>query len=590
MNSNPEVLFVHAPKFSSYYRPLDEFMNITYIPMGVFALADLLTREKKSVQIVHLGIEWILDRDFSIIEFIRSKSNIKVVFMPLFWHYQSYDVISVASRIKAAFPDIFVVLGGFTASYFAEEIVSDFGFIDGVIKGYAEKPIIDLTRAITARPGDDSGIGASGVHGVTAGCVPSSETGGLLPASSHSLPVVQNLVLSNSSKLKTMVIPGGDFASGRYRAMPGAYEDYVTDQKTFDSMRFSALGLLKNAGYYARLFSFPLAYSKHLSMADNIKYNNMGLKMFPIEVGRGCVTSCTWCAGCAPNQRKMNFATGVMWRDPERVADTIEEAMAFGYKTFAVCFDVDPEKQSYYIELFDVIKRRGIKCGLYFECYALPSPEFVKKFAETFDLAASVVAISPECGNEEVRRRNKGFYFSNAAFFGSLDLLEKHNIRADVFFTMGIPSENVKTLYDTKKMILDIDSRFKNIGRMMTWGVQIEPGSPIFENPALYGAVTDRKTFMDFYRIHSGKSSDTYSALGYSIENYFLDNELYTPEEFSEKMMRIKCADFCFLHDDCARYNLPWKGRLTCAARALKFRLKGRGPQKYKNMPRPEFK
>ncbi|OQA72944.1 MAG: hypothetical protein BWY32_03788 [bacterium ADurb.Bin243] len=139
-------------------------------------------------------------------------------------------------------------------------------------------------------------------------------------------------------------------------------------------------------------------------------------------------------------------------------------------------------------------------------------------------------------------------------------------------------------------MILAIDSRFKNVGRMMSWGVQIEPGSPIFENPEKFGAVTDRKTFMDFYKIHSGKASDTYSALGYSIENYFLDGVLYSPEEFSEKIMKIKCADFCFLHNNCASYNLPFYGRMTCRARELKFKLKGFGAGKYKNMARPEFK
>ncbi len=564
MNSNPEVLFLHVPKFSNYYKPLDEFMNITYIPMGVFAMADLLTRDRKSVQIVHMGIEWILDRDFSIVEFIKAKSNIKVVYMPLFWHYQSYDVINVASKIKAAFPDIYIILGGFTASYFADQIVSDFSCIDGVIKGYAEKPIVDLTRVIT---------------------------GGGVSEKSSELPVIQNLMLSNGSRLKSMVVPGGDFGEGRYRSMPGgAYQEYVTDARTFDSMRFSALPLLKNFSYYIKLFSFPLAYSKNLSMAENIKYNNMGLKMFPIEIGRGCVTSCTWCAGCAPNQKKMNFVSGVMWRDPEKVADTIEEGLAFGYKTFAVCFDVDPQKQSYYLDLFETIRKRKIKCGLYFECYALPAPGFIESFAATFDLKNSVVAISPECGNEDVRRKNKGFYFSNADMLNSIEILEKHNITADVFFTMGIPSENVKTLYDTKDMILAIDSRFKNVGRMMSWGVQIEPGSPIFENPEKFGAVTDRKTFMDFYKIHSGKASDTYSALGYSIENYFLDGVLYSPEEFSEKIMKIKCADFCFLHNNCASYNLPFYGRMTCRARELKFKLKGFGAAKYKNMARPEFK
>jgi hypothetical protein len=564
-------------------------MNITYTPMGVFALADLLTRARYGVQIVHLGLEWILDRDFSIIEFIRAKSNIKVIYMPLFWHYQSYDVIRTAEKIKEVFPHIPLILGGFTASYFAAEIVTEFPFIDGVIKGYAERPIIDLTNAIAgaARGNERASNEAAGrgVSEVTDANLVSNGNG------AADKTIVENLVLSNSSALKLKVIPGGDYSEGRYRSAPGAgYQDYVTDADMFNSMRFSALSLMKNFSYYIKLFSFPLAYSKNLTMADNIKYNNMGLKMFPIEIGRGCVTSCTWCAGCAPNQKKMNYASGVMWRDAQKVADTIEEGLAYGYKTFAVCFDVEPEKQSYYIDLFDIIKRRKLDCGLYFECYALPAPDFIKSFASTFNLKESVVAISPECGNEEVRLKNKGFKFGNAALFNSLDELEKNKIRADVFFTMGIPHENIKTLYDTKKMISDINKKFKNIGRMMSWGIQIEPGSPLFENPSAFDAVTDRKTFMDFYKIHSGKASDTYSALGYSVENYFLDGVLYSPEEFSEKIMKIKCADFCFLHNDCASYNMPFSGRLTCRLRALKFELKGFGAARYKNSQRPEFK
>ena len=590
MNSNPDVLFLHVPKFSSYYKPLDEFMNVTYIPMGVFALADLLTRARYGVQIVHLGLEWIVDRDFSIIEFIRAKSNIKVIYMPLFWHYQSYDVIRTAEKIKRAFPHIPLILGGFTASYFAGEIVAEFPFIDGVIKGYAERPVIDLTNAIArAARGDKRALNG---HAGRGGLSEITEAG--LPAGGNSQAdktVIQNLALSNLSALKMKVIAGGDYSEGRYASMPNdGYQDYVTDNAMFNSMRFSALSLMKNFCYYIKLFSFPLAYSKNLSMADNIRYNNMGLKMFPIEVGRGCVTSCTWCAGCAPNQKKMNYTTGVMWRDAQKVADTIEEGIAYGYKTFSVCFDVEPEKQSYYIDLFDIIRRRKLDCGLYFECYALPAPDFIKSFAATFDLKESVVAISPECGNEQVRLKNKGFNFSNAALFNSLDELEKNKIRADVFFTMGIPYENIKTLYDTKKMISDINKRFKNIGRMMSWGVQIEPGSPLFENPSAFDVVTDRRTFMDFYKIHSGKASDTYSALGYSVNNYFLDGVLYSPDEFSEKIMKIKCADFCFLHNNCASYNMPFSGRLTCRLRALKFKLKGFGAARYKSMERAEFK
>ena len=35
-----DFLFVHVPKKSSFYKPLGEFMNITFMPMGIFAMSD----------------------------------------------------------------------------------------------------------------------------------------------------------------------------------------------------------------------------------------------------------------------------------------------------------------------------------------------------------------------------------------------------------------------------------------------------------------------------------------------------------------------------------------------------------------------
>lgn len=565
MNNNFKVLFLHVPKFSSYYKPLDEFMNITYIPMGVFALADLVSKLNISVEIVHLGIEWILDHNFSIIQYIKNQKNIKVIYMPLFWHYQSYDVIQVASKIKNNFPDIFVILGGFTASYFADEIIEKFNFIDCIIKGYAEKPIVELTKLlINLENFEKNNI------------------------NNNPILSFKNFIVSKKSKIYKYLIKNTN--PSNLKLDDNLCEIYITDQKIFDSLRFSSLGLLKNHHYYVKLFSFPLAYSKNLSIKDNIKYNNMGLVMFPLEVGRGCTTSCSWCAGCNKNQYKMNYTYKIMWRDTNKVIETIKEALTFGYKTFAICFDPLPNSQEYYLELFDKIKQQNIKCGLYFECYSLPTFKFIKKFYETFDLNNSVIAISPECGNEEVRKKNKGFYFSNNEFFEILNLLASYKIKTDIFFTMGIPFENIKTLYDTKELIYKIHKTYKNIGRMMTWGIQVEPGSPLFEYPEQFNAITDRKCFLDFYKIHGGKSSDTYSVLGYSINNYFLDNKFYSPEEFSKKIMEIKCKDFCFLHNNSSKYNLPFFGRITCKLREFYFKLKGFGAKRFNNIPRPEFK
>ena len=69
-----DCLFLHVPKFVNYYRPIHQFIWINFLPMGLLGLADLLQRQGVSTQIVHLGVEWIEDHHFSIIEYIRKKN------------------------------------------------------------------------------------------------------------------------------------------------------------------------------------------------------------------------------------------------------------------------------------------------------------------------------------------------------------------------------------------------------------------------------------------------------------------------------------------------------------------------------------
>jgi len=143
-----DFLFVHVPKKSSFYKPLNEFMNITFMPMGILAMSDYLCRNGFASQIVHLGVEWIEDHNFSLIEWLKDK-QVKVIGMPIHWHYQSYDTIEVAKKIKERYPHIFIVLGGFTASFFAKEILENFSCIDAVVRGDGEKPVVALMKEIT---------------------------------------------------------------------------------------------------------------------------------------------------------------------------------------------------------------------------------------------------------------------------------------------------------------------------------------------------------------------------------------------------------------------------------------------------------
>jgi len=102
-----------------------------------------------------------------------------------------------------------------------------------------------------------------------------------------------------------------------------------------------------------------------------------------------------------------------------------------------IAFDPGKEGDRYYRHLFPLIRKRDLRVRCYFECFSLPSESFLQSFGETFSRNGSVIALSPESGDERVRYRNKTFSYSNEELMRTLSLAEKLGIKVDIFFAMG---------------------------------------------------------------------------------------------------------------------------------------------------------
>lgn len=530
-----DCLFVHVPKKSSYYKPLDEFMCINYIPMGVFALSDLLVREGYRSRIVHLGVEWIEDREFSLIDWLADK-DVTMIGLPLHWHYQSFDVLDVAAKIRARYPDIFLFLGGYTSSYFAREILEQFPAIDAVIRGDGENPLLALTEAMKARPWLRTGKGWR-----------------------PDLSKVLNLAWRRGNEVVVNPI------------------EYVATTADLDRLNFTHLSLLQNYPTYVRSFSLPLAWSKYFTVEENFQHVSIKTTLFPLCIGRGCPVECSFCGGSASALYTLGGRKEVVFRSPEKVIDSILEAQAYGYKTMQVCFDPTPHDDTYFVELFRQIRERKIEIDWYFECWALPTERFVREFKRTFPGENTILAISPESGSERIRCLNKGFTYTNEEMFAVLDLARELDLAVDIFFTIGIAHDTMEEAMRTKEIMADIYRRYPNLKRLMVWSIQLEPGAPQFEQPEKYGIERERTCFMDFYRSHSGLFSDTYSALGYRSRSFFIDREGPSGKNFAEQLQEIKCDQFCFLHPDPRYFNPPEEGRQYCEERMTEWKARGRG-------------
>lgn len=523
-----KTLLLHVPKFNNFYKPIGDFVWLTYMPMGLLAIADHAVKNNADVEVVHLGVEWAINRRFHVKELVRDKPEIRAVGISLHWHHQSYDVIEVARQIKKTRDDIFIFLGGDTASFFHEEIISDYPMIDGVLRGHGEKPFLHLINALK---------------------------------NGNELHLVPNLTWRDNGKVQENSL------------------DYVGDTKTVSGLNYTNFSLLRHAEIYVRHMGLPFFFAKGFTMERNFKMFTLGSPMFPVPIGRGCPFNCTWCGGShVPQQRSINRLKGFIYRSHDSVIESVVRAMDAGYRLMQSAMDPEPSTQEYFIELWRFMRKERIKTDWIFECNGLPSDIFVQEFKKTFPGRDSVIVLSPESGNEELRLKHKGPGFTTHALIEKMDQIDKLGISSELFFTFGLPGENRKILEDTINLQKFMRKRYHHLRAIRTLSIEMEPGAPWQLEPERFGIVTDRRCFTDFYNAHSNQDQGAFTSFGYYIPDYF-DKPLDSANpfhDFEERMQQLKCRKFCFIHPNPGKGGKPWQGRLFCAVASRLIRLKPR--------------
>ena len=127
MNSNKEfcVKLIHCGN-KNIINPKDqEQKNIFFMPMGLFPLANELKKDGIDVEIIHTDLQpnHNLHR-------LLHLDTIDAVGFDCHWVNESLVVLETARALKQANPHIYIFLGGFTASLFAQEIITNYSQVD----------------------------------------------------------------------------------------------------------------------------------------------------------------------------------------------------------------------------------------------------------------------------------------------------------------------------------------------------------------------------------------------------------------------------------------------------------------------------
>ncbi|MCQ2790056.1 MAG: cobalamin-dependent protein [bacterium] len=438
---NFNCALVHTPQLCVNKDTDSVFSNINFCAMGLYSLAKELEKEGFNSEIIHLGVEKYLNKEFLLSDYIK-KNNIKFLAFSLHWHPQAYDVIETIRVVKEKCPNVFVSLGGFTSSYFAKEILETFPFIDAIIKGEGEMPMRKLAKKVYEND--------------------------------RNLSSVPNLFWRKNNEV---VLNN---------------EIFIATNEDLNTYEFFNIKKLRNYKTNAKM-PFYLDYKKE----DQLTHRPMSSQ--GVCLGRGCSGNCTWCGGGCEAMKLVTGRDFVSYRNADNVIEEIKMLKnECGIENFMFAFDPVPSDREHLIILMEKITQEfNGKLKTSFTLNSLPDKRFLDIYKNAFS-KESTISISPEFYSEDLRRTHKSFFYSNNELEETLDYMEKLEIKSELYFStlpMTTETDNLETTNYAK----ELNDKYKFVERYYVIPIVYEPAAPWTITPEKFDLSNNVKNFMDYY-------------------------------------------------------------------------------------------
>ncbi|MBE0599012.1 MAG: radical SAM protein [Desulfuromonadales bacterium] len=162
---NNDVIIIHPPAiFDFRKKPMftgalgstAEQVQFNKVPIGMLSMAEYLDRHGFKVVVDNLADRMLESPTFDPVAHLR-QITAPVIGIGLNFQQHAPGALEVARICKQLHPDAVIVLGGLTASRFHQEIIEKYPFVDAVIRGEGEKPLLQLVQAL----GQKEKLGAS---------------------------------------------------------------------------------------------------------------------------------------------------------------------------------------------------------------------------------------------------------------------------------------------------------------------------------------------------------------------------------------------------------------------------------------------
>jgi len=324
-----DLILLHPPTLYDFRKrpgihgPISDVVPSTPIfemyPIGFASLSEYLERHGLKVRIINVAMKMLKNEKFDVERLIR-KNRPLAFGIDLHWMAHVQGALALAEMIKRFHPDIPVIMGGLSATYYHEDILRQYPFIDFVLRGDStEKPLVQLLQTI-----------------------------------------------KNGGDFKK--IPNLTYRDG----MNGIQINSLTHvPENLDEISIDYRHIMKKVARYLD----PTGYQPFI---DWYAY-----PVTAVFTCRGCIYSCKTCGGSAPTFRTMANRRKPAYRNPKLLAQDIFNISDHLHAPVMVIGDIFQPGEEYGFTFLQEMKRRPITNHVAFEFFVPPSRAQLERIAES---------------------------------------------------------------------------------------------------------------------------------------------------------------------------------------------------------------
>jgi B12-binding domain/radical SAM domain protein len=484
-----DLILLHPPTLYDFRKrpgihgPISDVVPSTPIfemyPIGFASLSEYLERYGLKVRIINIAMKMLKNEKFDVERLILK--NKPVAFgIDLHWMAHVQGALALAEIIKRFHPNTPVILGGLSATYYHEEILRQYPFVDFVVRGDStEKPLLQLLCAIKA--GEDF----KNIPNLT---YRDSINGIQVNPLSHVPENLDEITIDYRHIMKKVV---------RY-ADPTGYQPFID------------------------WYTYPVT---------------------AVFTCRGCIFSCKTCGGSSQTFRSMANRKKPAYRNPKLLAQDIFNISDHLHAPVMIIGDIFQPGEEYGFAFLQEMKRRPITNHVAFEFFVPPSRTQLERIAESipnFNIEISPESHDDEVrkafgrpyNNESLERM-----LGDAFDLGSkrIDLFFMTGLPKQTYQSVLETVDYCRSLLERFR---PYNKLFPFISPLAPF---LDPGSMVFETPEKYGYRLLCRT-VEEHRQALLAPSWKY-ILNYETEWMTRDEIVYSTYEAGKRLNRLK-AEF----------------------------------------------